>query len=138
MDTDSYALSGQLDPKYTGTELGKLKLEHVFNEVIYLAPKVYAGKTDSYEYVKIKGLKNPISLNEMKPLLNKDESLKINQDKWYKHIDKGLISVKNEIYTLIITDNKRELIFNEKRIFKDTKPYVLSNGSLLTNKDNEQ
>nr|YP_009690259.1 DNA polymerase family B [Porodaedalea pini]QEG57039.1 DNA polymerase family B [Porodaedalea pini] len=135
MDTDSLSLNGELDPKFIGTELGKLKLEHIFNEVIYLAPKVYAGKTDTYEYVKIKGLKNPISFDEMKPLLNKGDSLQINQEKWYKHINEGLITVKNEIYTLMLTDNKRELLFTADGIFTDTNPYVLSNGSLLTNKD---
>nr|YP_010697740.1 hypothetical protein P1R16_mgp05 [Porodaedalea niemelaei]WCF76636.1 hypothetical protein [Porodaedalea niemelaei] len=137
MDTDSLSLNGKLDPKYIGTELGKLKLEHIFNEVIYLAPKVYAGKTDTYEYVKVKGLKNHISFDQMKPLLNKDESLQINQDKWYKHIDEGLIAVKNEIYTLMLTDNKRELLFTADGIFKDINPYVLSNG-LLINKHTEQ
>nr|YP_009690258.1 hypothetical protein PPIT_000142 [Porodaedalea pini]QEG57038.1 hypothetical protein PPIT_000142 [Porodaedalea pini] len=131
MDTDSLSLNGKLDPNYIGTELGKLKLEHVFNEVVFLSPKVYAGKTDTYEYVKVKGLKNHISFDQMKPLLNKDESLKINQDKWYKHFGEGNIAVKNEIYTLMITDNKRELIFNETGIFKDTKPYVLSNGAII-------
>lgn len=47
----------------------------------------------------------------------------------------GLITVKNEIYTLMLTDNKRELLFTADGIFTDTNPYVLSNGSLLTNKD---
>jgi hypothetical protein len=49
-----------------GSELGKLKLEHVFNEMVYIAPKVYGGhyinKEGKYkELVRIKGSKNPIS-----------------------------------------------------------------------------
>lgn len=132
MDTDSLALSGELDDTFIGSGLGKLKLEHVFNEVVYLAPKVYAGRTDSYDYIKVKGAKNSVSFEEIKTLLQKNnEPIKINQEKWYKHIDEGHISVKEEIYTLMLTDNKRELIFNEKDTFVDTKPYVLSEGQIV-------
>lgn len=133
MDTDSLALSGKLDDNFIGNELGKLKLEHVFNEVVYLAPKVYAGRTDSYDYIKVKGAKNSVSFEEIKKLLQKDETLEINQEKWYKHIDEGHFSVNKEIYTLMLTDNKRELIFNSEGIFVDTKPYVLSDGKIIRN-----
>lgn len=102
MDTDSLALSGELDSKFIGTGLGKLKLEHVFNEVVYLAPKVYAGKANDYEYTRAKGVKDSISYSDIKPLLVKGESIKINQDKWYKNIGEGHITVKDEIYTLML------------------------------------
>ena len=131
MDTDCIAISGDFDPNYIGTELGKLKLEHVFNEVVYLAPKVYAGKTDSYEYVKIKGAKNSISLNEMKKALFKNEILNINHFKNYKNVGKGYIEVKNEIYTLMLTDNKRKLIFSKDNKFINTVPYVLDNENII-------
>lgn len=131
MDTDSLALSGLLPPEFVGKELGKMKLEHVFNEVIFLAPKVYGGKNDSYEYTKVKGLKNHITFNELKPLLTKDNSLTLNQEKWFKNIGKGHISIKKELYTLMITENKRHLIFNKDNVFVDTKPFVLSKGEVI-------
>lgn len=57
-DTDSIDISKPLPSKYIGKELGKMKLEHVFNEAMFLAPNVYGGGiTDSYEYIKIKGFK---------------------------------------------------------------------------------
>lgn len=34
-----------------------------------------------YEYVKVKGLKNPIYFSELKPLLYKDQRIEINQEK---------------------------------------------------------
>jgi len=80
-DTDSIDLSKPLDPKLVGKELGKMKLEHVFDEVIYLAPKVYGGKTDKYEYVRAKGVKNPVPFEDLKPLLYKDKTLEISQSK---------------------------------------------------------
>jgi len=61
-DTDSFDLENyDIDSKFVGKELGKLKLEHTFKEACYLAPKVYGGITNDYSYVKIKGLKDPIS-----------------------------------------------------------------------------
>jgi hypothetical protein len=52
-----------------------MKLEHIFNETIFLAPKVYRGITDYYEYIKIKGLQNPITFEELKALLIKDQTI---------------------------------------------------------------
>ena len=103
----------------------------MFNVVVYLAPKVYAGKTDDYEYSRAKGVKDSISYDDIKTLLVKGESIKINQNKWYKNIGEGHITVRDEVYTLMLTENKRELFFNNDNVFVDTKPYVLSNGSFV-------
>nr|YP_010470517.1 hypothetical protein N4M07_mgp047 [Inonotus hispidus]UVF38005.1 hypothetical protein [Inonotus hispidus] len=133
MDTECIALSGELPADFVGKELGKLKLKQVFNEVIFLAPKVYGGKTDSYENTKVKGLKNHITFNELKPLLTKDNSLILNQDKLSKNISKGNISIKKESYTLMITENKRKLklIFDQNNVFINTEPIVLNNGDVV-------
>ena len=131
MDTDCIAISGDFDPKYIGDKLGQLKLEHVFNKVIYLAPKVYAGRADSYDYLRIKGAKNTITFEAMETLLQKGEHSDIIQTKQYKNIGKGFIEVKNEIYTLMLTDTKRKLIFNENNKFINTEPYVLSNENII-------
>jgi hypothetical protein len=80
-DTDSIDINKPLPSKFIGKELGFMKLEHIFNEAIFLAPKVYGGITENYEYVRIKGLKNPISFNELKPLLIKEQSISIEQEK---------------------------------------------------------
>ena len=126
MDTDSLAVSNELAPELISPELGKFKLEHIFNEVIYLAPKVYGGKTSTYEITKVKGLKNKIKFNDLKPLLIKNNSIKLNQEKWFKNIGQGNISIKDEIYTLMLTENKRELIFDNNNIFIETKPIKIN------------
>jgi hypothetical protein len=80
-DTDSLDINRELDPKFIGKELGQMKLEHVFEEAVFLAPKMYGGINQNYEYVRIKGLKNPIKFNELKSLIKKDMRLGIPQEK---------------------------------------------------------
>jgi hypothetical protein len=80
-DTDSIDVDRPLPDKYIGRELGLMKLEQIFNEAIFLAPKVYGGITDNYEYIRVKGLKNPIKYAQLEPLLMKDSNLEISQNK---------------------------------------------------------
>lgn len=40
-DTDNIDVDQFIDQELVGKELGKLKLEHIFEEATYLAPKVY-------------------------------------------------------------------------------------------------
>jgi hypothetical protein len=130
-DTDSIDIDKELDSKYIGTELGQMKLEHIFNDAIFLSPKMYGGVTDHYEYVKIKGLKNPLKFEDLKSLLKKDSTLEIKQQKWYSDISNGLFNIKDEIYTLMVSNQKRKNIFNHKNEFVDTEPLILKDGILL-------
>jgi DNA polymerase type B, organellar and viral len=79
-DTDSIDINKPLEPKFVGKELGKMKLEHVFDRILFLAPKVYSGITSSNKITKVKGYKikekftgktNNIELEKLLPLLNK-------------------------------------------------------------------
>jgi hypothetical protein len=133
-DTDSLDIDNPIDNKYIGSELGKLKFEYKFNEAVFLAPKVYGGVIKKFclsykEHLKVKGLKNPINYIDLYSLLIKNNQLKIAQDKWYRDIKKGNILIKNEIYTLMITDNKRQIIYDNNK-FINTKPYKLINGEI--------
>ena len=47
--------------------------------------------------IKIKGSKNIVSYEELKTLLHKNYTLKSPHDKWYKNINEGIITIKNEI-----------------------------------------
>jgi hypothetical protein len=130
-DTDSIDIDKKLDPKFVGDKLGQMKLEHIFNDAVFLAPKMYGGITDNYEYVRIKGLKNPIEFKELKALLLKGSKLEIKQNKWYSDISNGRFHIKDEIYTLMITDNKRKLLYNSDNKFYDTLPLKLENGKII-------
>ena len=83
--------------------------------------------------MKVKGLKNPVSFHELLVLLKKDETLEIDQNKLYKNIGKGYLTLQKEIYTLKLTENKRVLIFDKNNNFCETKPFILNNGVLTEN-----
>jgi hypothetical protein len=88
-DTDSIDIDKELDSSLIGSKLGQMKLEDVFKESVYIAPKVYGGigekgssyDKEIYELVKAKGYKNRILFTEVKSLLNKDSVLELNQNK---------------------------------------------------------
>jgi hypothetical protein len=64
-DTDSIAINKALPDNMIGKELGKMKLEYIFNKAVYLGPKVYGGiTTEDKEIVKVKGYKNKDQLFE--------------------------------------------------------------------------
>jgi len=145
-DTDCAHLLKPLSSDYVGSGLGKMKLEHVFSRSVYLSPKCYGGLYDPElskakiikegpELVKVKGLKNPVSFFELESLLYKNEKMEVEQTKWYRHFDKGYISLKEELYTLRITSNKRELIYDSNGKFVDTKPFELNDGRLIKNEE---
>lgn len=126
-DTDCLFTDKPLDPKVMGKKLGQWKLEHILKKYVAAAPKVYGGVTESGEEItKVKGLKNKISFNNLEKLLNKNISVEISQEKWYKNIKKGNITIKDQIFTLSATENKRQLIYDENRILIATKPFILN------------
>jgi len=130
-DTDSLDINKKLPSKYVGSGLGKFKLEHIFKEAVFLAPKVYGGiainnDNSTYELIKVKGYKNIISFDDLKSLLELNSKLVLHQEKWYKNYTSGNITIKNEIYTLSVTSNKRELIYNNSKILIDTKPFSVN------------
>jgi hypothetical protein len=58
-DTDSISIDRPLEDNMIGKELGKMKLEYVFDKAVYLGPKVYGGITnEGKEIIKAKGYKN--------------------------------------------------------------------------------
>ena len=93
-----------------GNELGKFKLEYIFKEVVMLGPKVYMGITNDDKVIcKVKGYKNAASINfyYFKSLLNKNiTSLDLSHDKWFRDLTQQSITVKYQIYRLMITENK--------------------------------
>jgi DNA polymerase type B, organellar and viral len=81
-DTDSLFVNKPLPNNLVGKELGQLKLENIFKEIVFLAPKVYAGIYEInniiHELIKVKGFKfnKPVlSLENKIELDNKDNKL---------------------------------------------------------------
>jgi hypothetical protein len=128
-DTDSLILDCPLPDHLTGGLLGQFKLEHRIKEGIFIGPKTYGLRfEDGTDLIKIKGLKqanNQVSFDQLKGLLIKDSSFKVNQDKWFRSLPNSNIQILNSLYTLRATENKRTFVYNQDGIAVDTKPFVL-------------
>lgn len=118
-DTDSLYFDGPLPEEFvSATKLGGLKLEGIFDEALFLASKFYALKNQDVEIVKIKGVtskaikSNSVGLEMFKGLLFKDFGVEIRQNKWFKSLINADITIKDQIYTLKVTNNKRDLIYD--------------------------
>lgn len=126
-DTDSIILNKPLNPAFVGKNLGQVKLEYTISRAVFLAPKVYGLITiDGKEIIKIKGIKpenlSSLHIEDLENLLVKDSSKEFTQDKWFKKMFDGDISITDVAYTLKATSNKRQIIYRND-IFENTKPY---------------
>ena len=102
-------------------------LEKEYKEFVSLAPKVYGGVLNNGKIItKVKGFKNSISFDNLKSLLEENKSLELNQTKWFRFIDKGSISIKTQLYTLVPTANKRTLVYKNDILFA-TEAFILDN-----------
>nr|YP_009693780.1 hypothetical protein [Inonotus obliquus]BBN21306.1 hypothetical protein [Inonotus obliquus] len=126
-DTDSGFLDQPLpDHLVDDKKLGLFKLVEVLTDFVALGPKVYGGKTvKGMEYTKVKGLKTPVSLDQLKDLLIENNELKIDQIKWFNNATEGTISVRDLTYGLKPTNTKRNLIFKNK-VLVDTSNKIIS------------
>jgi hypothetical protein len=84
-DTDSIYTDSDIDKIFIDNKtLGKLKLEYICEEAIFLSPKVYCLKLENGQIIyKAKGLKHEVELNfkDFKRLLTKNFKLEKTQPK---------------------------------------------------------
>lgn len=139
MDTDSFFIDKPLpDHLVSNSELGKYKLENIYKEAVFLAPKVYAGITyNGEETIKIKGLSHDtiskdVTFDLLKTLLQKDKSLTFNHTKVFRKFDQSTINLLEQTYCLIPTENKRQLVYDANNLLCDTKPYVIDHNKVIS------
>lgn len=134
-DTDSIYIDKKLPEELvSNNELGKLKLELICKKAIFLAPKVYCLLTENNELIyKVKGLNNKVNLTfeDFESLLNKNSILEKNHEKWFKQMSSGTITIKDQLYSLKVTSNKRELIYNNENRLIKTKPYIINENKQI-------
>ena len=130
-DNDSIYINKKLSKLFvSSTELGKLKLENIFTESTFLAPKVYGGRLESgEEIIKVKGLRhnvieNQLSLEKLNFLLNKNSSLNFKQTKTFRNFDSGTINFLEQTYNLVATENKRQIVYRNN-LMVNTKPFII-------------
>lgn len=116
-DTDSAYISSMLpESDMSNTILGKMKLEHICTRGIFLAPKVYCLVTEDGQFIsRVKGLTKDVtlSLSDFESLLIENSSILRSQTKWFKDLGLGSISIKDQLYTLQATSNKRHLVYKD-------------------------
>jgi len=126
-DTDSIFTNKPLPDWMISNKLGDLKLEYIFDEVVFLGPKIYAGITTDGNYIsKIKGFKDSKSIpfEKMKSLLIENSSLDLTHIKWFRSLINSSIKLEKSPYLLTPTQNKRKLIF-EDGIATSTIPFKI-------------
>ena len=140
-DTDCIFIDTPLPNNFiSDTELGKMKLETICDQAIFLAPKSYIlipVDKQKTPIVKMKGLINPqskLNINDFNNLLEKNISKETTNLKWFKNMFKGTINIKEEIYSIMLNNNKRQLIFDDNNKLKNTKPYRIDNNKNIINK----
>jgi hypothetical protein len=137
-DTDSAYIDRPLPKHLVNNKiLGKMKLENICKKAIFLAPKVYYLETvDGKIIYKVKGLKHEVELtkNDFENLLFKESFLEKIQTKWIKNFSDAHIEVRNEMYTLQVTDNKRKLIYDNNNKLIGTTPYIINDNKEIINK----
>lgn len=133
-DTDSIYTDSIIDEYLIDSKvLGKLKLENICKKAIFLAPKLYCLLTTSGEFIhKVKGLKHEINLSfgDFENLLYKDFQITKSQTKWKRSLSEGAINLLDELYTLKVTENKRQLIYKNNKLI-GTKPYKISENKTI-------
>jgi hypothetical protein len=91
-DTDSIYIDRLLLEEFVNSkELGKMKLEGIYQRAVFLAPKFYGLEDEEGNItIKIKGLsqkaiqENNITLDTLESLLEKDKVIEAKQEKWFK------------------------------------------------------
>jgi hypothetical protein len=127
-DTDSIYTDSELDEFFIDQKkLGKLKLEYFINEAVFLGPKSYCLQNEKGLVTKVKGLKDTsvLTLQDFKDLLNKDFYKDQTHAKWFKSLEQGNITIKEQLYRLKQTDNKRDNIYLNNTIVS-TKPIIIN------------
>jgi hypothetical protein len=99
-DTDSVVLRHKLPDKMVGKALGNMKLEHIINKGIFIAPKTYALQTESGKLItKAKGVNIPLKWSDYEALL-RGETMRFQQHYWKRDLIKGTVKIIDQSYTL--------------------------------------
>lgn len=127
-DTDSIYTDSELDPSFIDSKiLGKLKLEYTVDEAVFLGPKSYCLKLNNDKtIVKVKGLKNveDLAINDFKDLLTKNYYIDKSHEKWFRDLERGKITIKEQLYRLQKVENKRIYVYSNNKLSSTTAIYL--------------
>lgn len=126
-----------LPQEFVGKELGQFKLECIYEEAVFLAPKVYGGiirnEDGTFRQVsKVKGYKDVVDYEILKSLLFKDETVNLKHEKWFRDTVESKITIKETIYKLTISDSKRVNCYLGGE-FIGTIPFIINENKEIVN-----
>lgn len=99
-DTDSVVLRQKLPQSMVGKKLGDMKLEHIIQEGIFIAPKTYALKTVEGRLItKAKGVNIPLTWQNYVDLLQ-GNTLNLQQQYWKRDLIGGTVNIIDQNYSL--------------------------------------
>ena len=92
-----------------------------------VGPKFYGG-VDQHgnEFSKVKGYSSSVSIDQLESLLTKSNNLSLSQSKWHRDFESSNVLIKQTSYDSKITDNKRQLVFDDSDKMIMTTPVNLS------------
>lgn len=140
-DTDSVFLQHPLDPKYVNKEIGKMKLEYIAKEAIFISPKsYYIEKDDGTTLSKFKGFKvkglpenEKLTRDDFYAQLFKDSQLNKETTRWTKDFNTFNITINPQKYSLSVSNLKREQVYKDTlingkiyKILTSTEPLIVS------------
>lgn len=125
-DTDCIFTNRKLN---TSDELGKLKLEHKFNELLIIKPKFYGGLVKDKEIIKVKGLYGALkSYSQFKDFI-KNDNFSVKRTHFRKlrssigFNDKFVNQIYTQVKEMDLNDNKRKWAKNKFTLnIQDSQP----------------
>jgi len=136
-DTDCIFVDKDLSKiffNFIGNGLGQLKLENIFKDIVFVAPKTYAGINEENIIVsRSKGLKQNLNPEQLRNILIKNNSIEFVQEKMFQNLEQASLKFSDQIYTLKITENKRKLIYDNNNILVNTKPFKIFFDKIIEN-----
>jgi len=127
-DTDSLVTNGPLPREYCDeARLGMLKLEQVFKEGIFAAPKIYYLELENGSTItKCKGYSGKLSKTQYLELLG-GHPLDLTVTRWSRSLAEGTIQIKRGLnYRLNPFFLKRQQLLDSNGVWVNTTPIILN------------
>jgi hypothetical protein len=68
---------------------------------------------------------------DFKNLLIKNFTIKKSHTKWFRNLSESKINIIAQIYSIKVTDNKRELIYNKNNKLISTTSYKINKNKII-------
>jgi hypothetical protein len=73
----------------------------------------------------------PLNYDDFKNLLYKNFIVERSHNKWFRNLSESKINIIAQIYSIKVTDNKRELIYDNNNKLISTKNYKIDKNKII-------